>query len=384
MKRKRLQVLRETTRLVGQCAVGLCTVALLAAGCGLADASFSEGASVAGGNSAAAAETGLSAGALTAPTNKPGKRVHRIPVDGMQREFIVYVPRRAVGHVAPVVFMFHGTSGDGEKFYNISGWREKADAEGLIAVFPSALTYCFHEDENGDGDFEDAGERHVTTKWAAGKLGDPARLPLCTAEELAALPPEKRALVDHPLMDDVAFVRRMLDFLGARYAINARRAYASGFSNGGEFTSRLVLEMSDRFAAAGIAAGSLSLPPLPVRPISVVHFVGSVDPKVTARLGVAELPLTSSLFAELPLIAPLFVTPMLTMLRLEDAYTHHARIVSGKTVSVFGYTESSVGAPNRYRFAVIEDLAHQYPNGKNHPLVAANFLWEFFKAHKLP
>ena len=29
---------------------------------------------------------------------------------------------------SPVAFMFHGTGGDGEKFYNISGWKEKADA----------------------------------------------------------------------------------------------------------------------------------------------------------------------------------------------------------------------------------------------------------------
>ena len=45
------------------------------------------------------------------------------------------------GNGRPLVFMFHGTSGDGERFLRISGWREQADATGLVAVFPTGLRY---------------------------------------------------------------------------------------------------------------------------------------------------------------------------------------------------------------------------------------------------
>ena len=37
--------------------------------------------------------------------------------------------------------MFHGSSGTGEQFLRTSGWREQADREGLIAVFPTGLRY---------------------------------------------------------------------------------------------------------------------------------------------------------------------------------------------------------------------------------------------------
>jgi len=313
-----------------------------------------------------------------------GKAVHRIPVQGIEREFIVYVPLRARGH-SPVVFMFHGTSGDGEKFYDISGWREKADAEGLIAVFPSALTYCFHEDENGDGDFDDAGERSVTTKWAAGKLGDPARMPLCTPGELASLPPEKRALADHPLMDDVAFVDAMLAVLANRYSIDARRIYASGFSNGASFTSLLALEKSDRFAAIAAAAGVLGVQPRPAaRPVPVLFSVGELDDRFTVPLGVTALPLEETLFVQLPALEALIVTPMLTTLQLGDEYDVGERVIRGKKLIGFRWSQSLVGASNAYGAVFIEGLGHQYPNGTNHPLVMANLLWRFFEGRSLP
>ena len=76
--------------------------------------------------------------------------------------------------------MFHGGSGTGEKFLNISGWREQADATGLIAVFPTGLRYRITE--NGQ----------MSTRWASFGILDEI--------EEAETPPA----------DDVAFVDEML------------------------------------------------------------------------------------------------------------------------------------------------------------------------------
>src|SRR5688572_21968841 len=64
-----------------------------------------------------------------------GVNCRLMEVDGYPREYIVYVPagataRMGAGEQVPLVLMLHGTGGDGTKFFNISGWREKADAEG--------------------------------------------------------------------------------------------------------------------------------------------------------------------------------------------------------------------------------------------------------------
>ena len=317
------------------------------------------------------------------PVNVAGKHVHTLDVDGMTREVIVYVPELAAGPAAaPAVFMLHGTSGDGERFYNISGWKEKADAEGLVAVFPSALTYCLKEDENRDGDFDDPGERKVTTKWAAGELGT-ATMPLCSADEIAQLSAENQALVDHPLADDVAYLDAVLDLLASGYVVDADRIHASGFSNGGGMTSRLALERADRFAAIAAAAGALKLPPAPAaRPLSMVFSVGTLDDGFAAALGVPEIPIRPDVISEYPLLTAL-VDDYLTMLQLEDAYTFEEQVVSGKRIGRYTYATSATDAGNTFTFVLVEDCEHQYPNGTNHPLVMANPLWTFFDAQSL-
>ncbi len=319
----------------------------------------------------------------TAVANVAGKHVHTMTVEGQPREVIVYVPELAVGTTsAPVVFMFHGTSGDGEKFYNISRWKEKADAEGLIAVFPSALTYCLKEDENRDGDFEDPGELAVTTKWAAGSLGTEVQ-PLCTTDEVTALSATQQALVDHPLLDDVAFVDAMLDLLASSYVVDADRVYASGFSNGGGMTSRLALERADRFAAIAAAAGSLKLTPAPAaRPLSLVFSLGTLDDGFVERAGVGELPITATMFEDVPVMAEI-AGEYLATLQLEDIHTFEEQSVGGKRIGRYTFATSSVGAANTFTFVLVEDLEHQYPNGTNHPLEIVDPLWTFFATQAL-
>ena len=58
-----------------------------------------------------------------------GKNRFTTIIDGDTREYYVHVPAAYNGTApAPVVFMLHGTSGDGENFYNISGWKELGEA----------------------------------------------------------------------------------------------------------------------------------------------------------------------------------------------------------------------------------------------------------------
>ena len=71
-----------------------------------------------------------------------GVNCRTVEHDGVERRYVVYVPQRpAEGDRAPVVLMFHGSSGTGEQFLRTSGWREQADRTGLIAVFPTGLRY---------------------------------------------------------------------------------------------------------------------------------------------------------------------------------------------------------------------------------------------------
>jgi polyhydroxybutyrate depolymerase len=322
----------------------------------------------------------------TTPVPTVGKQVHRLTSGGQTREFIVYLPptfQNASG--LAVVFVVHGTSQDGEKFYRDSHWREKADAEGFVAVFPTALSHCYAEDENRDGDFSDPGERRVTTKWAAGQLGDPARMPLCTAAELAQLTPANRALSDHPLADDVAFFDAMIAFLDAHYSIDRKRIYATGFSNGAQFASRLAQERSTTYAAAAAQAGGLVVTPAPAaRPMSFVFSLGTKDDGYAAALGVPEIPIRQSTLDDFPELRIGLVDKYLTTLRLTSQSTYTEFMTGNRKVGRWVFSTSTAGASNSLTITLFEGLFHQYPDGSNYPLALADPLWDLFKTRTLP
>ncbi|MEW5848807.1 MAG: hypothetical protein AB2A00_08330 [Myxococcota bacterium] len=316
--------------------------------------------------------------------NPPGTHSHSLTVGALTREVIVYVPALAEETRAPAVFMFHGTSGTGQLFYDISGWKEKADTEGMIVLFPSALTHCYHEDENDDGDFTDPGERKVLTKWAAGKLGEPDGMPLCTADEVAALSAGQQALADHPLADDMAFFDAMLGLLAGSYVVDDRAIHVTGFSNGAQMSSRLAVERSDRVAAGHASGGTLSVDGVASRPLSMIFSVGALDDRFTTLAGVEELPLTEAELNALPVFRGI-VGAYLAALQLSEAYSYELiTIGGGKQAARFLFSTSLVGAGNTFEAVVLEDLPHQYPNGANYPLSAPNQVWAFFETQRLP
>ncbi len=192
----------------------------------LAVAALATTAAAAPSPAAAATECVTRSGAYAASVN-----CRTLEVDGAERQYLVYVPAtRPATSGTPVVFMFHGSSGDGEKFLRISGWREQADAAGLVAVSPTGLRYRML----------DSGRR--TTKWNDGAL----RTQINITQRPAGYP----EAAPFPA-DDVSFVDAMVGELGSQLPIDPTRVYASGFSNGANFTARLAVERSTPFAAAG-------------------------------------------------------------------------------------------------------------------------------------
>jgi len=316
--------------------------------------------------------------------NVAGSYSRTVSIGGVTREYIVYVGT-TVGATtaAPVVFMFHGSGQSGPQFYNISKWKEKADESGLIAVFPSALTYCYKEDLNNDGDMTDAGEMTVETKWSSGRLNTAER-PLCSAAEVAARPAGERALLAHPFVEDVPFVDSMLVALKAGFVVDAKRIYGTGFSNGAQFVTRLVAERSGVFASLHMHGGAAEIVSTAARSISVTGSLGNVDKHVQDAYGITALPMTQDMFTRYPGVKVKYVLPMLSMLQLQDVSTYQQLTINGKLVSQWTWRTSAVGAGNSFVFSLVGDNDHSYPNGVLHPIVIAEPLWQFFSALQLP
>jgi poly(3-hydroxybutyrate) depolymerase len=308
--------------------------------------------------------------------NVAGVHQHVLAGTGIDREVLVYVPEKAVGVRAPVVVGIHGTSGTGENFANTSGWREVVDREGVIAVFPTAAVHCYRDDKNFDGDVTDAGELEVATKWAAGRLGTPAQ-PLCVGYDLASLTAEQRALVNHPLQDDVAFFDSIVALLQEQYLVDSKRMYITGFSNGAQMSARLGLERANVFAAGAAAGGPVGVTPQATRPMTFVVTVGENDEKFTPALGVSSLSMQESLLMQYPAVKAAFVTPYLTGFGLADSYTYSTPMLGSATLSRFVYSTSTVGASNQLQFVVIGGIGHAYP------AQLPEALWTIFSAESL-
>jgi len=135
----------------------------------------------------------------------------------------------------PLVLVFHAYLSDAPQMILYGGMNAKADEAGFIAVHPQG----------------------TANSWNAGACcGEAAR----------------------GGVDDVGFVRDLLDTLEAELCVDPRRIFATGMSNGGFFSHRLACELSERIAAVAPVAGVLGLGTCtPTRPVSVLQFHGTLD-----------------------------------------------------------------------------------------------------------
>ncbi|MBN2573699.1 MAG: hypothetical protein JXP73_03975 [Deltaproteobacteria bacterium] len=156
---------------------------------------------------------------------------------GRARTYTLHVPSGLpAGEPLAVVFDFHGAGGNGSQQQGMSGWAALGDREGFLTVFPDGVDGYWNVDDKCCG--------------TAGKSQ----------------------------IDDIGFLRAIIDKLRADICIDAKRIYASGFSNGGGFTHRIGCDAADVVAAIAPVATDLRTQPCnAARPISMVEIRGMAD-----------------------------------------------------------------------------------------------------------
>jgi poly(3-hydroxybutyrate) depolymerase len=280
-----------------------------------------------------------------------------LDLDGHRRRFVVYVPfELQTSQPHPVVYMFHGASGDGEQFLNMSGWREQSDDTEAISVFPTGERYRILE------------TGRLTTHWNSfGAEND-----VDTAET--------------PLADDVAFVDAMTSDLLAHLPVDEHRVYASGFSNGAAFTARLAVERSEIFAAVACSGGGLdTVHPAPARPVPTYATLGTLDDRALEDTNppLTELPLASQDILANQLLAEHIDRALGTLGLDRNDFGAESREHS----TTLRWPARGTGRNGAlFTFGMLEGLEHKYPNGHNNPpnnFAAAPEFWEFFEAHPL-
>ncbi len=166
--------------------------------------------------------------------------------DGIERSYVVRIPQEQlrVDKRLPLVLVLHGGGGNAATAEAMTGFTTKARAEGFIVVYP-----------------EGYGRRKgMLLTWNARH---------CCGYSM-----------EHAV-DDVGFIRDLLDRLSANYPIDPRRIYVTGMSNGAMMAHRLGIELSDRFAAIAPVVGTLfGDEPAPAHAISALTINGMLDQNV--------------------------------------------------------------------------------------------------------
>ncbi len=177
-----------------------------------------------------------------------------LEVDGFDRSYLVNVPKQYNnGSPVPLIIMLHGTGGQAEQAERDYGWTEKSNAENFIVVYPQGM--------------QSTGRLKIRT-WNAGRC--------CHF-----------AMEEN--IDDVKFIRQLIEKLSDKYSIDEERVFVTGMSNGGMLTYRLACEMPDKIAAIASVSGNLitSEPCEPSRAIPVLHVHSKLDTKVPYEGGTA-------------------------------------------------------------------------------------------------
>jgi polyhydroxybutyrate depolymerase len=173
---------------------------------------------------------------------EPGDHRRVLTVDGQEREYLLRVPKTAddAPREPPVVLAFHGGGSNAEAMIGFSGLNETAEREGFLVVYP-----------NG------AGRVARARTWNGGNCCGYAQ---------------------RHMIDDVKFVRLLLDDMKQATPFDEHRVYATGISNGAMMCYRLASELSDRIAAIAPVGGPMGTEGCsPAQPVPVCHFHGTAD-----------------------------------------------------------------------------------------------------------
>lgn len=271
-----------------------------------------------------------------------------------ERSYEAYIPTSAPTRRAPLVIALHGLGGDGANIIAQGRWDTAADRHGFIVLGPDGTT----QRSDSKPRFRDN-----PRSWNAGPLtGSPAA---------------ERGI------DDIGFIRRLIDEWVSAGRVDPDRVYVTGFSNGAGMAFRAGAEISDKIAAIAPVSNALlvSVDQLS-RPVSLVMFWGEADPlnpfeggKVKRTGGSVERP-----------GARASLDRWKTLLACSDRAEAQPL---GRTVSRVAYRDCAGGS--EAELYAIRGMGHQWPSGQvalrlisgpgSNAVDATETIWSFFERH---
>jgi polyhydroxybutyrate depolymerase len=165
-----------------------------------------------------------------------------IAVDGLERSYLLLCPSGAAGP-RPLVLVFHGGGGHARQMERYSRFSDLAAKEKFVVAYPEG----------------------VGGNWNDGR-------------GVRAIRAQRENV------DDVKFVRAVVDDIARHCPIDRARVFATGISNGAFISHRLAAEASDLVAGIAPVVGGMSPATAesfaPRFPVSILIIQGDSDPLI--------------------------------------------------------------------------------------------------------
>ena len=180
----------------------------------------------------------------------PGLATHVVSVGGFTRHYLLHVPKlrpTTAGVVRPysLVIVLHGSSGSAEDIRHTTGMDALSDSARFLVAYPQGV-------QGAGGLFP--------SDWNAGTC--------CGAAARENI-------------DDVGFISALIAEVGGSLALDKKRVYVAGFSDGGRMAHRLGCQLASSIAAIAVVSGSLKLESCaPGKPMSFLAVHGTSDDEV--------------------------------------------------------------------------------------------------------
>jgi polyhydroxybutyrate depolymerase len=279
---------------------------------------------------------------------------HTLEFGGLKRSYLLHIPAGAPVGPLPLVVGLHGGAGSGASFAKMSGFDTVADLAGFIVVYPNGT--------DKPRPLREAMGKSGFDTWNAGSCCGYAQ--------------------EHGV-DDVGFIRAVVAEVEKQHAVDPKRIYATGISNGGMMAYRLACEAADLFAAVGPVSAVQEVKSCkPSRPVSVVHIHGADDENVPLKGGVGKKAVEKEDRAPVQDTIDFWVK--------EDGCSVTA---NSKQPDVLMQNYGGCEGGTDVDYYIIQDGGHSWPGGDrisvildkpSQALNASQVIWDFFKDHLKP
>lgn len=297
-----------------------------------------------------------------------GANCRHVIVDGVVREYIVYVPANLDRKDdAPLVVYLHGDDGTGDESLRPTGWKKRADEDGMLVAFPTSLVY----------QMKSGVPTGWTFRWNGFELGE-----LIEQQRIEGYPSAA------PLpADDTTFINDMIADIEYKWPVDPAKVFAVGVQSGADLVMKMTLAQPELFAAVAMSAGGVSSPthelPTPTRAVPMMLLLGTED-KAYGEMSIGD---DASLDPTIPLRADDFVASDVgtyTVSRLASVTGTDPGTPTKKDddhltrISFDGFGIG--GGTGLFVIEVFEGLTSEYPVSQNNlaGVFGTVLIWNFF------